>query len=114
MTLGMRTRSRVSVTTSSGWMRARTSFTETSTAWVRALLVRKRQDDGVEADDAELVARDVEVMALDFLGALFEGDHGLNVRHLAEGVGALVEAVSTRHNLSVANQIGRASCRERV
>src|SRR5262249_55529979 len=92
ITLGMRTRSRVSSisSASSTWERtAARDGRRPSTAG--GLLVGEREDDGVETDDAVLFARDVEVMALDFLGALLEGDDGLEARHVPERVGTLVE-----------------------
>src|SRR5206468_3881611 len=81
-------------TSSSGSTRARTRFNDTSAPRAVALLGRERENDRVEADHAELVARHVEVVALDFFRALLERDHGLHVRHLAEGVRAFVEAVT--------------------
>src|SRR5262245_21818072 len=101
-TLGMRTRSRVRPTSSSVSTRdsARVNV-DTAVASAPALLVRERQDDGVEPDDAVLFEGDVEVVALDFLRALLEGDDGLELGHLAEGVGALVEPVATSDHFPV-------------
>ena len=68
------------------------------------LLVREGQDDRVQPDDAVLLARDVEVMALDLFGGFLERDDGAQLRHVPEGVGALVEAVAARHHLAVADR----------
>ena len=46
----------------------------------RGLLLREGQDHRVEADDAVLLERDVEVVALDLFGALLERDDGLRDR----------------------------------
>ena len=68
------------------------------------LLVREGQDDGVEADDPVLFAGDVKVVPLDFLGGLLERHDRLEIRHLAERVGALVEPVAARDDLAVADR----------
>src|SRR5882724_9543521 len=98
----MRTRSRVSATSSSGSIRdsARVRV-DTADVSTRGLLVREREDDGVETDDAVFLEGDVEVVAFDFLRALLEGDDRLELGHLAEGVGALVEAVPASHHFPV-------------
>src|SRR3990172_8256228 len=102
----MRTSSRVSSVSSEESIRA--SAASRASAERRGttvgLLVREGQDDRVEADDAVLLARDVEVVALDLLGRLLERHAGLEVRHLAERVGALVEAVAARDDLAVADR----------
>src|SRR5262245_56841531 len=103
-TLGILMRSRVSSTSSSASTWARTSFSDTRGFFLPALLGREREDHGVEADHAVLVSGNVEVVPLDLLGALLERHHGLDIRHLAKGVGALVEAVSPRHDFTVANR----------
>ena len=59
---------------------------------------------GVEADDAMLFARDVEVVPFHFLGVLLEGHHRADRRHVAEGIGPLVEAVATAHHLAVTDR----------
>jgi len=51
-------------------------------------------------------SRDVEEVSLDLFRILLEGDHALDGRHLAEGIGALVEAVTTAHDLGISD--GRA------
>src|SRR5262249_20671543 len=68
------------------------------------LLVREGQDDGVEPDDAILFTGDVEVVSLYLFGRLFEGDDDLELGHLAERVGALVESVAARDHLAVADR----------
>jgi len=59
----------------------------------RLLLPGKGDDHRVDGEDAVFVAVQVEIMALDPLGRLLERDHRPEGRHLAECVGALVEAV---------------------
>src|SRR5712691_7726754 len=98
----MRTRARVSSTTSSGSIFWR-SCGRTLTARA-ALLEREGQDHRVEADHAVLFAADVEVVPLDFFGVLFEGDDRAQRRHVAERVGAFVEAVAAAHHLAVADR----------
>jgi uncharacterized protein YidB (DUF937 family) len=51
-----------------------------------------------------LLARDVEVVPLHLLGILLERHHRADRRHVAEGVGALVEAVATAHHLTVTDR----------
>src|SRR2546425_12381592 len=99
----MQTRARVSSTTSSALICPKT---RSSARTGRALLQGEGQDDGVEADHAVLLARDVEEVSLDLFRILLEGDHALDGRHLAEGIGALVEAVAAAHDFGIAD--GRA------
>src|SRR5262249_19665729 len=101
-TLGIRTRERVSSATSSASMAAR-SFDSAVTAEA-ALLQRERENDRVEPDHPMLFARDVEVVALDLFGILLEGDDGAQRRHLAKGIGALVEAVPPPDDFAVADR----------
>src|SRR5207245_5914991 len=68
------------------------------------LLVREGQDDGIQADDAVLVAGDVEVVALHLFRALFERDDRVQRGHLAKRVRPLVEAVAARDDLAVADR----------
>src|ERR671925_892560 len=106
-TLGMRMSSRVSAISSSGSTRASADLSaDTGRPPCRGLLVRKGQDHGVEPDHAVLLEGDVEVVSLDLLRALLERDHRLQLRHLAEGVGAFVEPVTAGDDLAVAD--GRA------
>jgi hypothetical protein len=49
------------------------------------------------------LSSDVEVMSLDLLGILLEGNHRAEGRHFTEGIGALVEAVATAHDLAIAD-----------
>src|SRR5690242_20728693 len=102
-TLGIRTSARVSSMTSSASIRRRTCDSAL-TAGRSGLFEGEGQDDRVETDDAMLLARDVEVVSLHFLGILLEGHHRADRRHVAEGVGALVEAVATAHHLTVADR----------
>jgi hypothetical protein len=69
--------------------------------------MREGQDDRVEADHAVLFPGDVEVVPLDLFGIFLEGDDGAERRHLAEGVGALVEAVPPPNHLAVADRRSR-------
>src|SRR4030095_1232489 len=68
------------------------------------LLSREGQDDGVESENPGLLAVDVEVMALDLFGGLLEGHDRLDRRHVAEGVGALVETVAAARHDTVADR----------
>src|SRR5207245_6451923 len=68
------------------------------------LLVREGQDDGIQADDAVLVAGDVEVVALHLFRALFERDDRVQRGHLTKRVRPLVEAVAARDDLAVADR----------
>src|SRR6185295_4864469 len=82
-TLGMRTSERVSSTTSSASILRRTCDSAVTAG--SGLFQREGQDDGVEPDDAMLLARDVEVVSLHLLGILLEGHHRADRRHVAEG-----------------------------
>src|SRR5262249_54757447 len=68
------------------------------------LLQREGEDDGVQADHAMFLAADVEIMPFHFLGILLEGHDGADGRHLAEGVGTLVESVPPPHHLAVTDR----------
>src|SRR3990172_8724376 len=84
--------------TSASWIWSRTFWIAFTGGWRLAqrgrLLVGEGQDHRVEADHPVLLPAQVEVVSLHVLGALFEGDHGLQRRHLAERVGALVDPVA--------------------
>src|SRR5262249_28474915 len=70
------------------------------------LLAGESEDHRVQAQDAELLAAHVEVVALDLFGRLLEGDDRLDRRHLAERARSLVESVTAAHHDAVAD--GRA------
>src|SRR3990172_7047739 len=91
--------------TSASWIWSRTFWIAFTGGWRRAqrgrLLVGEGQDHRVEADHPVLLPAQVEVVSLHVLGTLFEGDHGLPRRHLAERVGAFVEPVAAAHDLAI-------------
>src|SRR5512145_1569297 len=100
-TLGRRTRSRVSATSSASSTWASAARRREAAVNLGGLFVRERQDHGVQANDPVLLARNVEVVALHLLRALLEGHDRLEARHLAKGVGPLVETIPAGHDLSV-------------
>src|SRR5262249_46306702 len=94
----MRTSSRVRSISSAS------SIEASAAAGHARLLVGKGQDDGVEPENAILLTGDVKVVSLHLFGRLLEGDDDLELGHLAERVGALVESVAARDHLAVADR----------